>query len=250
MMPKQERSLSQLSYLKSDTMRQRDTHKSEAYFRSYIESKEKAIAIQRQAATSVSDTNHLRQLWLAIYRDELELWIARYSAGEEITALTNIIDALDTYQQLPGSEPLNVHRLSDYIQSLWLISIAYLLNLDKKCFNDVVAVINLSGKDAILDWLIRLRIPEHPQAAIIIYPDAYIDLYNALSATGEEQNKWLHSFTVNYYERIKNVYWMEIDPETGNYFGRWLFELAAFVKADLLNDESIINNPHYPKDLV
>lgn len=231
-------------------MRQRDNVKSKAYFKAYIESKSIAIAKQLHASASISDITHLRQLWIAIYVDELELCIAQYSAGEDITGFVDIIDALDSYQKLPGSEQMNVNRLSDYIQCLWLLSIAYLLKVDIQVFNRTLTVINLSGKDAILVRLIRLRIPEHIQAETIVHPSSYLDLFNALNTTGKVQLEWLRSFTDNYYKSIKNVYWMVIDPEKGNYFGRWLFELAAFVKGGLLKDESIINNSHYPKDLV
>jgi hypothetical protein len=75
-------------------------------------------------------------------------------------------------------------------------------------------------------------------------------LYNALLEKGEEKNKYILAFIDTYYPAIQDVYWMDIDPEKGNYFGRWLFELAAFVKSGLINDQAFVNNPHYPKDLV
>jgi hypothetical protein len=235
-------------------METRDTVKTGLYFKSYIEEKERNNAELTQTAATTNDKTHYIRLLFAIYQNELECWIARYSADEAITVLKDsferVIDALDDYLQQPGSERINLHVLADYIQALWLISIAFLINAEDRLFKRIIALIDQSGKDGVLDQLIKLRIAQHQTVNTLVHPGPYMALYNALLEKGEEKNKSILSFIDNYYTSIQDVYWMDIDPEKGNYFGRWLFELAAFVKSGMIDDQAFVNNPHYPKDLV
>lgn len=233
---------------------QRDISKTMSYFKSYTESKIRRNADLRHTVAGINDDEHRARLLYVIYKNELELWIAKYSAGVDISALKNdfrkVIDALDAYQKQPGSEPMNLNVLEKYIPPLWLISIAYLVNADDHLFNRIVALINQNNKDGVFDQLVKLRRPEHPAVNNILHPQPYLTLYKALFAEGEEQKQLILHFIKTYYTSIKDVYWMDIDPEQGNYFGRWLFELAAFVKGGLLDDRIFVHNPHYPKDLV
>jgi hypothetical protein len=233
---------------------QRDTTKTDLYFESYTESKTKRTANLRHTVEGIGDDTHRTRLLYVIYKNELELWIAKYSAGVDISTLKNdfrrIIDAYDAYQQQPGSEPMDLSVLEKYIPALWLIAIAYLLNVDDNLFNRIVALINQNNKDGVYDELIKLRRPEHVAVNNVLHPQPYLALYKALFAEGEEQKQLVLHFIETYYSGIKDVYWMDIDAEQGNYFGRWLFELAAFVKCGQLDDRPFSNNAHYPKDLV
>src|SRR5688500_13734174 len=116
-----------------------------------------------------------------MFHGELGLRIARYSAGEDTgtlkTKFTEVIASINEYQKLQGSEKIRLAVLTDYIQSLWLVAIAYLLDVDDHLFNRLVALINQNGKDGLYDQLIKLRRPEHPSVNEILHPKPYIALY-------------------------------------------------------------------------
>lgn len=234
-------------------MHQRDTTKTMSYFRTYTESKINRNANLRHSAAETVDDAHRASLLYVIYKNELELWIAKYSAGTDIKVLRNdftqVIDALEAYLQQPGSEPMDLSVLEKYIPPLWLVSIAYLLNVDDHLFNRIISLIGQNNKDGIIDRVIKLKIPEYTAATTIFHPEPYLPLYSALFTEGEEQKQLLRQF-IETYLRIKEVYWIDTGPEKANYFGQWFFELAALAKGKLIEERHLVHYSHYPKDLV
>jgi len=233
---------------------QRDKSRSPDYFREFIERKQKSIAKFKTLASETTQSSHRKRLLYSIFRDQLELWIARYSAGEKVLFLKDyfyeVIDSLDIYLKQEGSEPMDFRVLADYIQSLWIISIALLLDASDDLVAKIIKLINQSEIDAIFDRLIQLRFPDRYISSELSHSKPYLNLYKAIPMQGESQSQLIHSFIKSYYKDISEVYWMDVPPEYEVYFGNWLFELAALVKGLEIDDQLFINNANYPSDLV
>jgi hypothetical protein len=236
-------------------MKQRDTFKEPEYFQSFIAEKHNNIAEYKAlVGTSTIETEHRTCLLYSIFHAQLELWIAKYSAGENIAALRDtfpeIVESFAVYLAQENSESINFQGLTDYIQSLWLVAIAILLDVSDRGLNQLLLLINHTGADAIFDSLVNLRFPECSISTSIIHPKPYLPLYKALNAKGEEQSKLIILFVDNYYKNVEGVYWRGTHQESDGFFGYWLFELAAFVKGLSIDDRFFANNVHYPRDLI
>jgi len=236
-------------------MQQRDNRKSAEYFQMLITEKQNFIAeFATLALAAGTDQTHRTGFYYSIYLKQLELLIAKYSYGESVASLKvsfrTVIDSLEIYQQQPVSESMDFQVLSEYIESLWLISLALLLEVSDSFLHRVITLINSSGKDAIFDRLIRLRFPQHKATNILAHSKPYLPLYQALGAEGAKREQLIGAFIDNYYKNIDGRYWAGTDKEEGEYFGYWLFELAAFVKGNALDDRSFRTNVCYPRDLL
>lgn len=236
-------------------MNQRDTFKSSDYFQKSIAEKRHNIAeYQSLVGTSTLGKEHQTSLFYATFRAQLELWIARYSAGESIPVLRSefpdVVESLAGYLQQECSEPIDFYGLTDYIQSLWLVSIAILLDASDDLLNRLLLLINQTGVDALFDRLIYSRLPQYSTANSLIHPAPYSPLYQALDVEGEVRNGLIILFIRDYYENVEGVYWAGSHRERDIFFGYWLFELAAFAKCYSIDDRSFSSSIYYPGDLV
>ncbi|MEZ4868520.1 MAG: DUF1911 domain-containing protein [Caldilineaceae bacterium] len=235
-------------------MKQRDTFKGPGYFQYFIVEKKRNITEYKALiATRIVKEEHRTSLLYTIFRAQLELWIALYSTGENIQILKGlfptIVESFAVYLQQENSEPINFYGLTDYIQSLWLISIAILLDISDDLLKQLLSLIGHMGEDALFDSLVNLRFPQRVCYDSIIHLKPYLTLYQAINTTGEESSNLISLFIENYYSNVEGVYWVGTE-ETELFFGYWLFELAAFVKGLSIDDRMFANNIYYPRDLI
>lgn len=217
-----------------------------------IAAREQTLGTLEETAATRQDVAHRTRLRLAIYNNQLALWIARYSAGEHVDALKqhfpDVVAACEAYHAQSKAESMDFKFLANNIEGLWLVSIAILLEVDDTLFQRLVTAINQPRKDWLYDRLVRTRLPTllvHGQPA---HPKVYGELQKAVRAEGAARDALIQGFLDGYYKRVKGCYFVGQPPETS--FGLWLFELAALVKTSKLDDRSFATNPHYPADLV
>jgi hypothetical protein len=236
-------------------MKKREVFKEPEYFEYQIEVKNRGIARYKEVVKNPeTESKHRRRLCYTIFSEQLQLLIARYSIGEEISVLKNsfpeVIDALNKYHQQEGYEPFNFRTLEVYIHALWLVSLALLFEVSDEHFNLLVTLIDQDGQDALFDRLIALRTSSRlPSSNVLLHPKAYYSLYASLDVEGEERDRLIDKFLKEYYQNMKETYWDSSHLRKGGFFGYWIFELAAFVKFLNIDDINFANNIYYPRDL-
>lgn len=100
-----------------------------AYFQEAIDHIQSTVA--ERAAKLKNTTGQIKKPQVfahANFRDQRELLVARYSAGEPVDTLANGLDALvsawETALSTPGSSANALAYLDDYVRSLWIVSLA------------------------------------------------------------------------------------------------------------------------------
>ena len=195
-----------------------------------------------------------------IFRTELELLIAAYSAGASADELRarypRVIEALGAHQRVSGPRSHEFQRFDAYIQGLWLVALAILLDIDDAGLKAAIIQIKNGAQDALFDRLLALRMPDRAKTTKLLYPKPYKPLYEALDAPVEAKPALVAKFLKNYYNGMAPAYWQgshddgDVEDDDRGYFGYWCFELAAFAKCGVLDDTSFRDHEMYPRDLV
>lgn len=237
-------------------MKQRDTFLPKEYWTREVQSRGEWISKHEMTVTAPSTSHeHRVALRYSIFSEHLELLIARYSQGEELGALRRafpaVIDALNAYHDEPGHRAFDFHTIYAYVDALWLVSLAILLVIDQDDLERLIALIGNDGHDALYDRLTALCIPRCLATTKLLHPRPYEFLYSALDTHGNDRDQMITRFLKGYYRGMRRTHWHDrhLYPTTG-FFGYWCFELAAFVKALRIPDQSFADNIYYPRDLV
>jgi hypothetical protein len=233
----------------------RDTFRDQAYWEWLVDSYERAIETKEQTAVAPATTPlHRRRLRYALYKERLELLSAYYSRGDAIDALQTafpaVVQARETYYAEPDHEPLNMRILDKYVQSLWLLAWAILLQVPSDMAQRVVTTINQTGVDALFDTLVERVTPGVARTDVLLHPKPYAPLYEATLPTTTNRNQLVTQFLTRYYTSMRTAYWHDLHllPKAG-FFGYWCVELAAVVQITGMDDQAFRANPYYPSDL-
>lgn len=202
--------------------------------------------------------DHQRKLLYKLFSDELELLLTKYSAGYPISDLRGefprVIERRERHQKFMGRLGVDFAAIDDYEQSLWLVSLAILLDADDSIFKRVLASIDNEGKDKLFERIVSMKAPRLPAGAKIIFPKPFQTLYDATMATDAEKPRLIKTFLNDWYAAMGKlgVYWHDNHkgPEGGGFFGYWCLEAAAVVKLFGIDDSEFRNARYYPKDLV
>ncbi|MGC1375907.1 MAG: PoNe immunity protein domain-containing protein [Anaerolineales bacterium] len=234
----------------------RETFKEQAYFDEQVMyNDDMLLKFKETIANNNTTPEHRRRLRHTVFRRQVEQLILRYSQGETVSVIRDdfpaIVSALSAYQAEPGYSPHNFAEFDAYIYGIWLVSLAILLDVEDKIFNDLLAELGNRGRDALYERLVALRISGGPQISTLMYPKPYQFLFDALDSTGDEQASLIMQFLKTYYKGMKKAYWHDshLGKDAG-FFGYWCFELAAFVKKLKIDDHTFVENIFYPVDLV
>lgn len=234
----------------------RETFKEPEYFDKLIQSTEGwLVKFREKIADPGTDAEHRAQLRHSVFRNELELLIARYSRGDAISELKQsflrVVTSFTEYQAGTIRKAHQFGQFDAYIYALWLVSISMLLGIDDGIFQTLLRELNNEGKDGLYERLVSLRVSGRPAISTLLYPKVYQPLFDALDATGEKQSDLIDKFLKSYYKGMRNAYWHDSHlGENAGFFGYWCFELAAFVKKLKIDDSTFANNIFYPVDLV
>lgn len=233
---------------------QRDTFKPPAYWDHYITSRLETYLPLYRAKAWASDTTptHRRRLLYTIFRETLQVFIARYSRGDSLAVLhaefPNVVQALAEYHAQPDHEPYDFDYFDGYVRALGLVALGILLETDDSTFARLLHEIDQAGRDALFDRLIALRQGGAAGTQALIYPRPYRPLLAALDAPAATRSDLLTEFLQRYYPAMAPTYWHNSHcRDSGGFFGYWCFELAAFVHELQWDDEVCLTSPYYPR---
>ena len=136
-----------------------------------------------------------------------------------------------------------------YIQALWMVSLAILLDVAVGDFQRIVNTLEgKNSQDMILDVLISTQLPRQ-KSEQLLYPQKFefikklIDTQNIEGFKDYLDRKW--------YPSMKQTYWFDLDKNKNDvFFGYWRFESAAIVKLLKLDDTILKGQRYYPFDLI
>ncbi|MGP5714050.1 PoNe immunity protein domain-containing protein [Vreelandella alkaliphila] len=197
----------------------------------------------------------------------LSLMVARYSRGDDLTALRDDLPILLEQREkllyycdiLPDEDqPHRVmyERIDDkfYIEYCRWLTFAACLGIDQAHINRALELIDNAGVDALFDRIaIALGDSERPVAEILLYLKPYAPLYEALDAAPAQQGKLIKKFLDGY---AKTVYkwglsFISMPDDDGPYHtGNWCFEAALVVKLFNIDDSAFRDHPLYPAALI
>lgn len=234
----------------------RDTFKGQEYFDRRARFDEEALEdYRRTIAAPGTDPEHRHMLRYAVYRQEVEHLITRYSRGDSVADLRasypRVLDALEQYSLDPEAPGRRFEYFDGYVFTLWIASLGILLEVDDAVLRRAVTDLDHGGEDALFDRLVAPYAAPRAPASTLLYARPYAPLLAALDAQGDERTRLIEEFLDGYYDGMGSTHWH--DSHTGDdagFFGYWCFELAAFVKQLGIDDAAFAGNVYYPRDLV
>ncbi len=207
-----------------------------------------------------------------IVLQHINIMFAKYSAGHEIESLKeNWYEAVELMDQcwISGHSKAvygknftvyDEYILSEYHDMLQMISIGYLLNVDKDKFKILANILDRDCvKDLLYEFIIkamlldRKPIQEESYTRFFIAPKAYRSLRQAILEPDISLASKLTSNFVRkeWYNNHKSCGWVGSHTNPLDvYFGYWCFEAAAVTKIKGLDDINYRDWKYYPKDML
>lgn len=249
----------------------RDQIKSEIYFLNYIEHQKTAIdKFTLWIDSGKTPVQRIGNVRGSIAEKSIGILLAEYSIGSDITKLSdtwnyavNLMEQgwLDRWKLRDSrGNVLDQYILSAYDEMLWMISLGYLLGVNKGDFLKLVELIDRDQvKDYLFEFIIRAKIKDRLLLAEESYkdhlgiPSIFSKLRTAAAELGKAKAEQLvkEFITKDWYVNHKDAGWYNSHKiENNAYFGYWSFETAAVVKIMGLDDSSFRDCQYYPKDLL
>lgn len=225
----------------------------EAYFQEAIAYTRSTIAGRTQKLDN--DKGQLKKpqvLAHANFRDQCELLIARYSAGEPVSALVGdletIVSAWERCLASSPPSPNDLAYLDEYVRSLWIVSLALIFRADDALWQRILACAGNEGRDRLFERLVARRTAGRQPATTLLHPRAYAFLDQAAEKTSADE---VIRFLKAWYPALQEIGWHDCHkgPEGGGFFGYWAIEAAGVAVAFGIDDASFRDMPYYPKDL-
>jgi hypothetical protein len=236
--------------------RTRDVLRDQEYFDAQVEHNDETLGkFEATVADPGTAPEHRRRLLHAVFRRSLEQLIARYSRGDDPSALRALfpqtVAALTRFNAEPGHSSYDFGELDAYVVALWLVSLGILLDVEPPVFTQLVRELDNEGRDVLYEKLVAARIPARKEGAALLHPKPYQTLMEALGASGSDQMRLAATFLGGYYAALSETYWHDSHlGDDAGFFGYWCFELAAAVKCFGLSDQAVREHPLYPRDLL
>lgn len=225
----------------------------EAYFQEAIDHIQSTVA--ERAAKLKNNTGQIKKPQVfahANFRDQCELLVARYSAGEPVDTLANGLDALvsawETALSTPGSSTNDLAYLDDYVRSLWIVSLALIFGASDALWQRMLTCAGNEGKDRLFERLVSVRTPGRRAADALLHTRAYACLDAAAEKkSADEMTRFLKAW----YPALHEVGWhaSHKGPDGGGFFGYWAIEAAGVATVFGIDDSAFRDLPYYPKDL-
>ncbi|KAA0765784.1 PoNi-like cognate immunity protein [Bacillus sp. SH5-2] len=188
------------------------------------------------------------ETYLENFRYEMEDIRAKYSLGEDISAIEgNFHNAIDYLEHTGSSE-------SGYVSLIWIISLGILLETDKKNIERLKKIVDTKNiNDAVIDFLLCASDIGYTKMTNRYYKENPYAKTREIIELAQTDKKEASKRLQTYMEKewFKGHYdyeWKNAHKEPG-YVGYWSFETAALVKILELDDISLKDNNHYPYDL-
>ncbi len=196
----------------------------------------------------------------SLFRETYQHLMIRYSLGDDVLTLDvyfeRILTALEKYRNIAveAAKPSQYifpkfSEFEDYVVSMWLISLAIVLNINEAKFIRLIDCIGNAGEDTLFERLVAARVKSRSLGSHLAFPGVYQSLYKAIDATEPERSQLVCQFLIEWYGNMKSTYWYDCHkgPEGGGFFGYWSLEVAGVVKAFGIDDSAFCDLAHYPR---
>lgn len=229
----------------------RDFIMDEKYFSEYIQEDERRIEkFKNKLEANEVKEDRIFPVKRKIDAIQFGLFVAKYSAGYSLDELK------EEFAILLKNMPLFWDNESSYIDMLWMMSIAVMLDVDKEAFSILSELVDKYNRnDSLLDFFIDYKLNNNTsgfkqkQKQQTIEPYAIIvDALQKGEMSVDVLNDYLNK---KWYIGHKDMGWYEIHKAKEKlYNGYWSFEAGAIAKILNIDDSSLKDTPYYPYDLV
>ncbi|WP_321889177.1 PoNe immunity protein domain-containing protein [Paraburkholderia bannensis] len=230
----------------------------EHHYREKLEYKEKRLEkLEQMLEAPEKFPGHKRGLSWDRCTISLEILIARYSAGEELSSLKpNAIRCFDLFKSHYAAYPdygrLRLWEPDAYQYVMWLLSLAVVLGL-KEWVPTIATWISTDpedGQDVLVSRLFGQFGVSLPGDSLI-HEKPYADLLRATETQGEAQQHAMADYLKHWYGGMKVCYWYDGHKNLGVFFfGYWAFEAGLVTLLRNIDDSGYRDKRFYPKDLV
>lgn len=226
----------------------RDFIMDEKYFADYIyEEEERIIKFKRKLEANEVREDRVFHVERKIDSLQFRIWVAKYSAGYAIDILKK------EFTPLVNNMSLFWDDNSNYIDMLWMMSIAIMLDIDKESFSILTDLVNKYNRnDSLLDlfggykynYTYKVRNEKETIAP-------YTILTEAIRNQNIDENILIDYVKNKWYCAHKNMGWYDVHKAKEKlYYGYWSFEAGAVAKIFNIDDSRLKDEPYYPYDLV
>ncbi|MBR0565978.1 DUF1911 domain-containing protein [Azoarcus sp. L1K30] len=195
----------------------------------------------------------------------LQITILRYSRGDTLEtirpALWQWVEAKEIQQRahagLP-SELANIRQMYEKVtldtvyDALTMLAFAAALPFKNEEMTRLIRAIGHAGEDALIDLAAHaLGDAGRTVSPTCKYPKVYQPLLEVWQAEPAQRPALLQAYAKDWKRKIKPIYWSNsLNGAEGAYFGYWAFDIALTVMLLDIDDQGLLTNPYYPKDLV
>ena len=230
----------------------RDFQKDKIYFSNFIkETNQRVIKFEKllaelQKSNPEDDGLEMRGsiILAGIYREK---FIALYSSGEEINNEMKEV----YFKWLEKAEIVSNDEYS-YVDLLWLVSIAILLDLQEELSERLSAMAKkLKMNDGFIEYLLNPS-AENLKNLSFFMAKPYSEWGKIVTAPDHKKITLIKKYlTSKWYRSHDEEGWYDSHLSNENiYSGYWSFESGAMVKVLGLDDSELKDVPYYPYDLV
>ena len=230
----------------------RDFQKDKIYFSNFIkETNQRVIKFEKllaelQKSNPEDDGLEMRGsiILAGIYREK---FIALYSSGEEINNEMKEV----YFKWLEKAEIVSNDEYS-YVDLLWLVSIAVLLDLQEELSERLSAMAKkLKMNDGFIEYLLNPS-AENLKNLSFFMAKPYSEWGKIVTAPDHKKITLIKKYlTSKWYRSHDEEGWYDSHLSNENiYSGYWSFESGAMVKVLGLDDSELKDVPYYPYDLV
>lgn len=273
-------------YLVADKLRgmlplKRDPAFPLSYWDEQVAYLEQRIVFQWKGSRSEDvDQNYLPQYVFDIAMNYLSLMLSSYSRGDAVEGISRYFEGfLDAWEEAnrlgrdvwseEGKRSRNSWResLDAYNIAFNVAGIAILLGVPDEYWFRLVELLGNEGQDELLDKVIASRQPGRRIGSGVSHPKAYQALLNVIDASESRRSELLLAYVDGWFASLENAGPRELPPsfrtpwwwiscvdeqlgKTGGYVGCWCIEAAVVAKIFGIDDSQLVQQPHYPADLL
>ena len=220
----------------------------EKYFSEYIQEEEYRVKkFKNKLEANEIKEDRIFPVKRKIDSIQFGILIAKYSAGYSLNELR------EDFIILLKNMPLFWDNDSSYIDMLWMMSIAVMLDVDKELFSILSGLVDKYNRnDSLLEFFIEYKLNNNSgfkQVKNTIEP--YTILVDAIQKGNMNIDILNDYVNKKWYIGHKDAGWYEIHKSKEKlYYGYWSFEAGAIAKILNIDDSSLKDTPYYPYDLV
>ena len=202
--------------------------------------------IKEDLANGPFTTQRIEGLRGLLHHAEFDILEARYSRGDQVSELAApfsklILDYVEDF--VPEW----------YTDSLWLLSIGVMLEVDDEAFNTLAnTVIEQCEEDWLYNYLIHSRLPEVGfEESPLLWNRPYQVLKQVVEEADDKPAAMQRYLKRSWYRSHSSAGWYDSHKSKFDiYTGYWSYESGAVAKILGLDDSSLEGLQYYPYDLV